>query len=124
MKYLLLFLPMAAGLYPLAANVMKESYMTVMVNPPTSTVELLIYGNQCMDLSLKNQNFLGAIMSVPEPKPFQENWDVILLPFGSAQRSYCVFATVPVQWHFLISTYSDVANVGIRLEWDPFVAAY
>lgn len=95
----------------------QDSKSTVLVNPPNSSATLSVEGNQITDLTLDNSNFLGVLLNVPEPKPFQGNWSVTLLPFGSATKEYSVFAELPVYWTWTVTTYSDVASVLITATW-------
>lgn len=95
----------------------QDSKSTVLVNPTNSSTTLSVEGNQITDLTLKNSNFLGILLTVPEPKPFQGNSSVTLLPYGSSTKEYSVFAELPVYWSWTVKTYSDAANVLITATW-------
>lgn len=113
--FLMIFLFISFGAYT-----QQQSKSAVLVNPPNSSATLSIEGNQIVDLTLENSNFLGVLLNVPEPKPFQGNWSVTLLPYGSATKEYSVFGQLPIYWTWTVTTYSDVASVLITATWQSF----
>ncbi|NLU94865.1 hypothetical protein [Chitinophaga sp. Ak27] len=121
-KICLLFLSLVVSNAVLCFSTYAKEFQTaVLINPPESTAYMAVDGNQCTDLTLRNQNVLSVLLSVAEPRPLQPTWDLILLPFASGKKTYCVFAKVPVRWNFTVSTVSSAAHVVLEAAWDPFI---
>jgi hypothetical protein len=94
-----------------------HSETTALVNPPNSSVNFAVDGNQCTNLKLKNLNLLGVLASVTVKPAIENQWNVTLPPFTSQSKDYCRLVSVPVSWGWDISTSSDAANIAITATW-------
>lgn len=100
----------------------KETKYYSLINPSNSSVSFGVDGNQCVNLKLKNNNFLPVTLhtsSTPEVY-MPSGWGVVVLPSASEEKSYCRFASVPVSWGWTVSTASSAALVSIVVSWNTW----
>lgn len=93
----------------------------ILVNPPNPSIDWNFEGNQLIHTEIMNNNMLGVMLSV-ECKSYANSAPVstIVAPMVTVVHDYSMFGYTPICWSFIISTYSDVANIICKAEWQKF----
>ncbi|UYQ91422.1 chitin binding domain-containing protein [Chitinophaga horti] len=83
-----------------------------LINPPNSSIDMVISGGTQMDGKATNNNILGV--TLVWTKQFTSSTTIyagILLPGNSITHSDYIWGTVPRTYHHSASTSSDAANI-------------
>ena len=93
-----------------------------LVNPPNSSVDWKIMGNQIIWVTYASSSALSTGITVTCNTLAGNNTEYIyFLPFETKnERKYSIFGNTPILWKFSIKTISDVASFHASARWDAY----